>query len=65
MERYGDNHDAAAANVRHSDEARAAYYHSISGQSWGDAHHYELYVDASCGREKCADLIMRFAQNHP
>ena len=63
MERYGDSCDAAAVNVRHSDEARAAYYRSISGQSWGDPHHYELCVDASAGREICAETIIRFAQN--
>ena len=61
MERYGDNHDAAAANVRRSDEARAAYYRSISGQTWGDPHHYELCVDASAGRDLCAETIIRFA----
>ena len=63
MERYGDDHDAAAANIRHSDEARAAYYRSISGQSWGDPHHYELCLDASAGREKCAETIIRFSRS--
>lgn len=38
MERYGDSKEDAAANIRRSDEARAAYYHNISGQSWGDPH---------------------------
>ena len=61
MERYGDNRESAAANVRRSDEARAAYYRSISGQTWGDPHHYELCVDASAGRDVCAQTIIRFA----
>ena len=61
MERYGDTHEGATANVRRSDEARAAYYRSISGQTWGDPHHYELCVDASAGREACAETILRFA----
>ena len=61
MERYGDNHESAAANVRRSDEARAAYYRNISGQTWGDPHHYELCVDASAGRDVCAETIIRFA----
>ncbi|MBR4291138.1 MAG: MATE family efflux transporter [Oscillospiraceae bacterium] len=63
MERYGDNHESAAANIRHSDEARAAYYRNISGQEWGDPHHYELCVDASAGRDVCAETIIRFVQS--
>ena len=63
MERYGDSRENAAVNVRHSDEARAAYYRNISGQEWGDPHHYELCVDASAGREICAETIIRFAQS--
>ena len=60
MERYGDSREDAAVNVRHSDEARAAYYRNISGQEWGDPHAYELCVDASAGRETCAETIVRF-----
>ena len=62
MERYGDTRESAAANIRHSDEARAAYYRSISGQEWGDPHAYELCVDASAGRDVCAETIIRFVQ---
>lgn len=58
---FGDNYESAAANVRRSDEARAAYDRSISGQSWGDPHHYELCVDTSAGRDPCAETIIRFA----
>ena len=64
MERYGDNHENAVANIRRSDEARAAYYRSISGRIWGDPHHYELCVDASAGRDICAETIIRFADNN-
>lgn len=63
MERYGDNRESAAANVRRSDEARAAYYRNISGQEWGNPHHYELCVDASAGRDVCAETIIRYAGN--
>ena len=31
MERYGDTYEAASHNVKHSNEARSAYYRSISG----------------------------------
>ena len=39
-----------------------AYYRSISGQERGDPHAYELCVDASDGREVCAETIIRFVQ---
>lgn len=61
MERYGDTYEAASHNVKHSDEARSAYYRSISGQIWGDTHLYEICLDASAGREKCAEAIIRYA----
>ena len=63
MEMYGDTEEAAAANVKHSDEARAAYYRNISGRSWGDPHNYDLCVDASVGLEKCVDLICERIKN--
>ena len=57
MEMYGDTREQAAASIRRSDEARAAYYHSISGRTWGDKRHYDLCLDASLGAEKCAAAI--------
>jgi len=60
MERYNDSREEAIQNIRHSDEARAAYYKNISGQNWGDTHLYDICVDASCGRERCADTLVRF-----
>lgn len=62
MEMYGDMAEAAADHVRHSDEARAAYYRTISGRNWGDPHNYELCIDGSVGRKKCADMICRFVK---
>ena len=63
MEMYGDDHDAAAANVRRSDAARSAYYRSISGRNWEDPHNYDLCIDASIGKEACAELICRYLEN--
>ncbi|MBQ8852245.1 MAG: MATE family efflux transporter [Oscillibacter sp.] len=60
MEMYGDDRDAAAANVRRSDAARSAYYRSISGRSWEDPHNYDLCIDASIGKEECAELICQY-----
>lgn len=57
MEVYGDSREAAAKNIHRSDEARAAYYKNISGNTWGDRQNYELLVDSSAGLEACADVI--------
>ncbi len=56
-------HGTAANNVRHSDEARAAYYRNISGKNWGDPHNYELCLDASIGKDACAELIANFVRS--
>lgn len=57
MEVYGDNPDQADKNIRRSDEARAAYYKTISGNTWGDRRNYELLVDSSVGLNTCANII--------
>ncbi len=57
MELYGDSEDEAREHMRHSDEARAAYYRRISGHEWGERHQYDLLVDASCGMEQAAKII--------
>ena len=54
---YGDTQEEAAFSAKHSDEARAAYYRNISGQNWGEPHNYDLCIDASAGRERCAEII--------
>lgn len=60
MEMYKDTEEAAVLNVKHSDEARAAYYRNISGENWGDPHNYDLCIDASIGREECAEMICSY-----
>ena len=60
MEVYGDTQEEAAKNIRRSDEARAAYYHSISDASWGEAHNYDLLLDSSIGVEASAEVICSF-----
>lgn len=60
MEVYGDTKAEATKNVHRSDEARAAYYHSISDKRWGDAHNYDLLIDSSIGVEQCAETICNF-----
>ena len=47
-------------NIRRSDNARGAYYRSISGHEWGDRRQYDLLVDTSIGAEKAAELIEQY-----
>lgn len=60
IEMYGDTEEQAVLHAKHSNEARAAYYRNISGQNWGDPHNYDLCIDASIGREECAEIICDF-----
>lgn len=60
MEVYGDTKAEAVKNVHRSDEARAAYYHSISDMRWGEAHNYDLLINSSLGIEQCAEAICGF-----
>lgn len=62
MEMYGDTTTEAKANIKRSDEARAAYYRNISGLTWGNAHNYDLCIDSSVGVEKCANVIYDYVQ---
>ncbi len=57
MKVYGDTYSEAVKNIQHSDEARAAYYHSISGSQWGNSHNYNLLIDSSIGIEQCCKII--------
>lgn len=62
MQVYGDNAEEAKKNIRRSDEARAAYYKNISGQSWGDRHNYDLLIDSSIGIENCVSAICQYVK---
>ena len=50
----------AEKNIRRSDDARAAYYKSISGSDWGDRRHYDLMVDSSIGAEASAKIVEEY-----
>ncbi len=60
MEVYGDSREEAADNIRRSDKARAAYYHHISGNRWGEEKNYDLMIDSSCGVRKASEKILEF-----
>lgn len=62
MEVYGDTAEEARKNIHRSDNARASYYKSISGLTWGSAHNYDLLIDSSAGMEKCVDTICGFVR---
>lgn len=57
MEVYGDTQEQAEQNIRRSDDARGAYYRSISGREWGDHRNYDLMVNSSIGVEETAKII--------
>ena len=63
MEVYGDSADAAKKHIRRSDEARAAYYKTITGKNWGDRHNYHLLINGSVGLEESADIICAHVRN--
>ena len=63
MEVYGDSKEDAAKNIKRSDGARAAYYKSISGKTWGDKENYDLYLNSADGIDKCADEICSYISN--
>ena len=60
MEIYGDSREEAERNIRRSDDARAAYYKSISGNEWGGRRHYDLMIDSSIGTEASARIIEEY-----
>ena len=62
MEMYEDTEEKAIHHIKHSDEARGAYYRNVSGQTWGNPHNYHLCLDASVGREKCAEYIVEYCR---
>ena len=57
---YGDSQEEAAKNIRRADNARGAYYRSISGHEWGDRRQYDLLVDTSIGAEHTAQIIEQY-----
>lgn len=60
MKVYGDSMEEARKNIRHSDEARAAYYRNVSGKTWGDRQNYSFLIDSSMGIECCAKAIYEY-----
>lgn len=64
MSMYGDDQKTAEKNLERADKNRADYYNLISGQKWGDAHNYDLCIDASLGKDKVVEAIVGIAKNN-
>lgn len=45
--------------IEHIDKKRAAYYNYYTQNRWGDAHNYDLAVNAALGHEACVELILK------
>ena len=59
---YGDTLSEAKRNLRHSDRARAGYYHHLSGKRWGDPQNYDLVLDSSEGLDPAAEQLAAFVK---
>lgn len=40
-----------------TDRNRSAYYNYYTQNRWGDAHNYDLAINAALGRETCVKMI--------
>ena len=40
------------------DRNRSAYYNYYTQNRWGDAHNYDLAINAALGRETCVKMIL-------
>ena len=60
-EMYQDDRETAIKHIRRSDAARAGYYRNITGRIWGAPGNYHLCLDASMGKERCAEVICKAA----
>ena len=41
-----------------TDRNRSAYYNYYTQNRWGDAHNYDLAINAALGRETCVKMIL-------
>jgi len=48
--------------IAKTDKRRAAYYNYYTQNRWGDAHSYDLALNAELGRDACVDIILRAVQ---
>lgn len=63
MEMYGDTKQNAIKSINKSDKARANYYQTISGNTWGKPENYDLCIDSSIGPNKTVQVIIDYVKN--
>ena len=61
---YGDDLDTAKDNMHRSDKSKSNYYHSVTGQEWGNYHNYDLCIDSSMGEEATANIIVNYIKTY-
>ena len=47
-----------AERIRKVDKKRAAYYNYYTQNRWGDAHNYDITLNAALGEDTCVELIL-------
>ena len=45
-----------------TDRNRAAYYNYYTQNRWGDAHNYDLAINAALGHDACVKMILAAAE---
>ncbi len=61
MANDGLSHEEAFEMVEKTDRERSAYYHGLTGKTWGDVKNYHMILNTSDhGVEKCADILIRY-----
>ena len=52
------DHAAALSALHKADRKKADYYLYYTQNRWGDAHNYDLAINAALGRETCVKMIL-------
>ena len=66
--RQGEQHAAGQGRkgikdeIDKTDRNRAAYYNYYTQNRWGDAHNYDLAINAALGHDACVQMILAAAE---
>lgn len=61
MSNDGLTYEEALEAVETTDRERSAYYHALTGKTWGDVKNYQMILNTSDhGVEGCADILIRY-----
>ena len=57
----GLTYEEALDAVEKTDRERSAYYHQLTGKTWGDVKNYQMILNTSDhGVEGCVDILLRY-----